>query len=105
MSGVSSRGKRDAIRTSWFQWSAFASEAVGCFVLARRAALSDLTHADEWEGRLADVLWLDEATEGCAGITFTKTLAYWKWAASLPQSVSHVVKSEVATRREAQTLE
>ena len=76
------------------QWPGFAHEAVGCFVLARRAAPAELVDADEGAGHLADVLWLDDATEGCAGITFSKALAFWRWVSRLPPSVTHAIKTE-----------
>ena len=94
MSGISARAARDTIRSTWFRWPAFADSAVGCFVLARRGALLELTHPDEGDGRVNDLLWLDQATEGCGGISVSKALAYRTWAATLPTSVTHVVKTE-----------
>lgn len=95
LSGVSSRLRRDAIRDTWFRWPAFATDAAGCFVLARRAALSDLIDPHEGASALGDdMVWLSQATEGCAGMSFSKTLEWWRWAAALPGSVTHVVKTE-----------
>ena len=94
MSGVASRTTRDAIRRTWLQWPAFVSEAVGCFMLARKAAPAERVALDEAAGRLPDVVWLEHATEGCAGMTFSKTLEFWRWAAQLPSAVTHVVKTE-----------
>ena len=94
MSGVRSIDMRDAIRSSWLQAGGFSTSAVGCFVLAARGLLSEWSGGQREAAEHHDVLWLANATEGCAGMTFSKTYEFWRWSANLPPSVTHIVKTE-----------
>ena len=94
MSGVRSIEMRDAIRSSWLQAGGFSTLAVGCFVLAARGLLSEWSGGQREAEEHHDVLWLVNATEGCAGMTFSKTYEFWRWSANLPPSVTHIVKTE-----------
>ena len=106
MSGVKAIGARDAIRNTWLRADGFSSEAVGCFVLAAEglyASPSDpldnhwATRDVEKEAKTHnDVILLQHATEGCAGMTHSKTYEWWKWAGNALHgtSITHVLKTE-----------
>ena len=84
------------IRATWWRWEALRErgEARACFVLAWRAENEAVRVAHEEARRHGDVVRLLDATEGCRGCSYSKLYEWWRWAGSLPASVTHVGKTE-----------
>ena len=95
-SGLGSTARRADIRATWWRWEALRErgEARACFVLAWRAENEAVRVAHEEARRHGDVVRLLYATEGCRGCSYSKLYEWWRWAGSLPASVTHVGKTE-----------
>ena len=64
-------------------------------MLARRGVHAEVAARVEAEvAAHGDVVWLATATEGCFGVTWTKMYEFWRFAATLPPTVTHVAKTE-----------
>jgi hypothetical protein len=96
-SGLGASSRRAGARKTWWRWSevADAQPATACFVLARAGAVAKELSAAKAESKAwGDIVWLANATEGCSGCSSTKLFEWWRWAAALPPTVTHVAKTE-----------
>ena len=95
-SGLGSTARRADIRATWWGWEALRQhgEARACFILAWRGDRAAVNVAQKEARKHGDVVQLLDATEGCSGCSYSKFYAWWRWAGSLPDAVTHVAKTE-----------
>ena len=95
-SGLGSTARRDDIRATWWRWEALRQqgEARACFILAWGGDRAAVDVAQKEARKHGDVVRLVDATEGCSGCSYSKFYAWWRWAGSLPDRVTHVAKTE-----------